>query len=387
MGVQRGYDHNKRQDGGKTANVPPRMRKTAHRRRRKGVKTNILTAFFSVIISALEGISNLFNRLKEIIVNLDRRTKITAVAGALLIVILLTFVGILVSVSKPNGFEVYLNNSIVGILKISGHSDIDDKYIMTLVVQKLEQDMGEKVQCYDAISLIKVKSKDFVTLDTIVSEITRKIMYRVQAAVILVNGERKAIVRNQDESDRLLEEIKNEYWEDNRGITHISFVEDVTVMLDYVDASQRMTYSQAKEVLTARELVLDKHTVVANQNLTVIRQMYGMSESSILELNPGLDPNKLSIGQVLTITKPLPLISVKTIEYVTSQEVVRYITEYRDIVTTDKNYYKVVITGQDGQDEITESITRVNGAIETREVVSRKEIRAVRNEVIERAKK
>jgi hypothetical protein len=224
-------------------------------------------------------------------------------------------------------------------------------------------------------------------MDALVAEIAGRISYRVEAAVIFVNSDRKAVLRTQEEADLLLERIKNSYFADNLSIVSSDFEESVEVIMEFVDRSLVIPFDQALGILTASELVQAEHTVVSLENLTSIRRLYNMSESDILAINPGIDKDRLSPGQILNVTKSKPLVSVRTVAVVTSSHPIKYATETTNNPTEPKSYSRVLVQGKDGQEDVTERITRVNGLEVSREAISRTTVTPPQNEVIEKGTK
>jgi LysM repeat protein len=264
---------------------------------------------------------------------------------------------------------------------------LDADYITAVVKQRLEKDTGANVQLYNEIKTKECRASDFLTTDALISDITGRINYRVEAAVISVNGERKAVLKTQAEADGLLEGISSMYYDDNLNIISWSFEEVVDVIMEYVDRNVIIPADQAQRILTASELVQDTHTVVYQENLTTIRNLYNMTESEILAINPGIDKDRLSPGQVLNVTKSKPLVSVRTVAEMVSSHPIKYATKTQNNDNQPKSFSRVLVQGKDGQENITERIIRVNGLEQSREILNRTTIVIPQDEVIEKGTK
>jgi len=75
------------------------------------------------------------------------------------------------------------------------------------------------------------------------------------------------------------------------------------------------------------------HIVATGDTLSGIAKTYGMSISELREANPTINPEKLSIGQQIVLTKPAPMVTVQTLEIANYLEAIAYQTEYKDTNT------------------------------------------------------
>ncbi|MDE3067900.1 MAG: LysM peptidoglycan-binding domain-containing protein [Verrucomicrobiota bacterium] len=66
-----------------------------------------------------------------------------------------------------------------------------------------------------------------------------------------------------------------------------------------------VTHFDRLEIPAAREAAASRtHTVVAGETATRIARRYGVSLESLLSVNPGLEPRRMAVGQVLNIPPP-----------------------------------------------------------------------------------
>ena len=94
-----------------------------------------------------------------------------------------------------------------------------------------------------------------------------------------------------------------------------------------------------------------------------------MTMSELEALNPGIDINKLMIGQVLNMKEEIPFLSVETVDHVTyTESVAAPVREVEDSSMYEGDT-RVVSAGSAGTQQVTADVTYLNGKETGREVV------------------
>ncbi len=211
------------------------------------------------------------------------------------------------------------------------------------------------------------------------------VTYKVDAAVITVDGGRAAILSNQTEADAVLEQLKTELLPDG-GIpedAEVDWVEKVEVTNEFVESTEILTKEDAIAVLKSTTEVTQSYTVQSGDALYLIANEYKTTVEKLLELNPGADLNKsIKVGQVINVPVQKPKISIKTIEtqVLTAVEPKTYQTQYDD--SKPSSYQKVIQQGKAGQKKSTIQITRINGVVTEEKEVSKEIIQEAVPEII-----
>lgn len=357
---------------GNNKKKPPRSAAGNNGRAGRNIKKTALTYFFGALIAVLTLFSSLFTKIKRLFLSFDARGKIIAASSLGVAVIVIVTVLVFNFSTRINGYEIYLNDNIVGIVKMSRYPDLTGDYVMKQAMEKLESEISEKVECHDKVSVIEVHASGFVTLDYAVSQIYKKLEYKVRAAVITVDGVRMVVIKNEEEAQSVLQAILDEYYQEGLSIAEAGFVEDVAVTVEFLDASTRVTSAGALEILTSKTAAEEYYTIKSGDNLINIAARHDMKLERLLEMNPGIGVNDvLHPGQTLLITKPQPVLSVRTVEPHTYISVVEYATQTIYNPDQPKSYSKIIQQGRDGQEEVRENIIRVNGSITEREIISK----------------
>ncbi len=297
-------------------------------------------------------------------VRLQKRQSILVISGIILIIIIA-----LISIFSKNGYNVTVGEQSIGVIK---KTNIEADDIKNTVVAGLEQQTGSKIQLNEEIGLkpVRASEKDMVTTDYIISQVKKTVTYKVEAAVITVDGTEAAILSNTTEAQNLLDEIKNEYVpEDKKDKMEVGFVEDVQIVSKYVDSKEIISADVAREKFQQTTKVPKTYTVQAGDSVSKIASTASMTLDELYAQNPGLT-NVIRQGDVLNILVDKPFISVKTTETNVFTEIAKKEVKYQTNSSKPSSYQKVIQQGSDGQKEITVQTIRINGFEEEQVVVS-----------------
>ena len=131
---------------------------------------------------------------------------------------------------------------------------------------------------------------------------------------VVVDGQAVGAVKDEDGLNRLLEELKAKYTSENT--VSVEFMDTVTIEPVY-EAENLMTLSEMRTALQANQGGSTTYTVVAGDTFYGIAYANDMSMSDLEALNPGIDINRLMVGDVLNVKELTPVLSVQTVEEVT----------------------------------------------------------------------
>ena len=274
---------------------------------------------------------------------------------------------------RKNGSAVYINEEQVGILK---GTDVTAEYLTTTLEGQLESIVGSKVQINEEIKVEGIhigsrNEKDVCTMEHLLPKMRNMVTYKVDAAVITVDGGRAVILANQEQANAVLAQLQTDLLpaEGVAADAEIGWVENVQIVNEFVESTEILEQEDALAVLKATTEVTQSYTVRSGDALYLIAQEYKTTVEKLIELNPGTDLSTIRVGQVINVPVQKPKISVKTVEtqVLTAVEPKTYQTQYDD--TKPSSYQKVIQQGKAGQKKSTIQITRVNGdVIEEKEV-------------------
>ncbi|MBE6972534.1 MAG: LysM peptidoglycan-binding domain-containing protein [Ruminococcaceae bacterium] len=189
---------------------------------------------------------------------------------------------------------------------------------------------------------------------------------------ITVDGQPMGVIESKAEFNNLLRELKTVY---TTGTTvSAEFVEEIQVT-PVLLADEVLTIDQMRTILTENTTGETTYTVVSGDTFNAIAYRNDMSMSDLKALNPDVNVNKLSVGQVLNVKELIPRLSIRTVEAATYFEPIPCPVETRDDPNIYKGSSKIITQGVEGEALVTANITRVNGVEKGREVLSSETMR------------
>lgn len=303
-----------------------------------------------------------------------------------LIGILLVLLVIFFCVRK-NGSAVFVADTQVGILK--GHDVTAEELTQTLETQ-LQGIVGSKVQINEEIRIEGVhinskNEKEVCTLEHLLPKLRNLVTYKVDAAVIMVNGGKTAVLANQEAAEAVLEQVRTDLLPEE-GISEdaeISWVENVEITNEFVESTEILEKEDAVSILESTTQTTQSYTVQSGDALYLIAQEFQTTVEKLIEVNTGTNLTAgIKVGQVINVPVQKPKISVKSVEIqvLTAVEPKTYQTQYDD--SKPSSYQKVIQQGKAGQKKSTIRITRVNGVVTEEEEVSKEIITEAVPEII-----
>ncbi len=168
--------------------------------------------------------------------------------------------------------------------------------------------------------------------------------------------------------DALLDEVKAGYVTENT--VSAEFVETVRMTSDYLPASINQDHDNMFAALTANTNGETSYEVVKGDTFMAIANANGMTMAELEELNPGVDVNRLYIGQLLTVKEEIPFLSVRTVDNETYEEPIECPVEERPTDSLYQGESQVIEAGVPGVALVNADVTYLNGKEEEREVLS-----------------
>ncbi len=187
----------------------------------------------------------------------------------------------------------------------------------------------------------------------------RQDAYGISAEGVIVTA-----VKTEEEAIKLLEEYKKEYTSETT--LEVSFNKNVEIISARVPKSAILPYEDAFKALKTPVGGIKTHTVKEGETISEIAELTGTTTKKVLDMNPGLTPEKLQIGQKLNVSDTTPAIAVKTKEAVTAVEKIAYDTNKIKDATQYTGITIVVSDGEYGEKEVSYDVYKENGIITER---------------------
>lgn len=288
---------------------------------------------------------------------------------------------------RENGSAVFIAEEQVGILE---SRKVTVEELKTTLESQLESIVGSKVQINEEIKVEGVhigskNEKDVCTMEHLLPKMRNMVTYKVEAAIITVDGGKAAILANKEAAEAVLQQVQTDLMpaEGVAEDAEIGWQEKVEITSEFVESTEILEQEDAVAILESTTETTQTYTVKSGDALYLIASEFKTTVEKLIELNPGTDISKsIRVGQVINVPVQKPKISVKTVEtqVLTAVEPKTYETQYDD--TKPSSYQKVIQQGKAGQKKSTIQITRVNGEVIEEKEVSKEIIQEAVPEII-----
>ena len=278
-------------------------------------------------------------------------------------------------------YEVHMNGRVIGVVRN------EKDYVKAVEVAKEEFQIlyQQEIVFTDEVEFLQVKvASDLITdRASMIKNLKQFVDIKVKSTGIKVNGEVIAFVKDMSTAEYVLETIKQPFVKvtDENNLS-IGFSEKVELEEIPADLSQ---IKDAEEVLNLILKGTDEareHIVASGENSWSIAKKYELTVEDIKKANPDMNPEKLKIGQKISLVVPKPYINVKTKEYAELVEVVPFDTKTENTDTLYKGDRKIVVQGVEGSKEVKAYIIKENGIEVERDVIEEKIVKEPKTKVV-----
>ena len=183
-----------------------------------------------------------------------------------------------------------------------------------------------------------------------------------------VGGTRMGAAVDRAQLDAVLEEIKAPYV--NENTVDSEFVEPLQITHEYLPATAEQDMDAIHAALTENRNGQTVYEVKQGDTFMAIALRNNMTMKELEGLNPGVNINRLHIGQLLTVKEEIPFLSVRTYEDLIYEEAVPCPIEEVPDNSMYEGESRVIDAGIPGTALVHAHITYVNGKEEETHVVS-----------------
>lgn len=288
--------------------------------------------------------------------------------GSIAVAILITFA---CTFSLSTSYAVVIDGKTMG--QISSATALNQA--MAAAKEKAQQKSGMEItSSYNTVET-KINHSLFASkMDNqeLAALLDEKVEWLAPGATLSVNnGEYQFAVATEEEGQKVLDQLKEEATA-NLGdavVKSVDFQEEVSLEAGNVKVSEIQSSSKILEEIKAGKEEVKTHVVEEGESFWMIANNNDLSVDELQKLNSDIVPEKLQIGQEISLTKLEPLVSVVVTKEVTVEETIAHSTEYKDTSKLLKGESKVVTKGSDGKKKVTYEVKEANGATLEKEVV------------------
>ncbi|OPX83246.1 MAG: Murein DD-endopeptidase MepM [Pelotomaculum sp. PtaB.Bin013] len=238
--------------------------------------------------------------------------------------------------------------------------------------------IGEKVS-YNGI---RVKEGEILDREALKDILNKTLSFNLKGVAIVINGETKLCLKKIDDARKLLDWLKSVY--PAGPDEQVGFKEKVELVEKPVCTSDLLEFEAAKDVVLLGTSQIQQYMVKDGDTAWDISAKFDIFPEQLQATNPGVDISELSIGQVLKLSKEVPLLTVVATRQETVEEEIPYQVEEEMDDSLLSGEKKVVKSGVPGQRIATYLITRENGLETDRKICQQNIISQPSNEIVVR---
>jgi len=272
------------------------------------------------------------------------------------------------------GLAILAQKGAVWAVEVDGRrvAAVDNVDAVEAALAELERTYaGGGIQWRHRVRVVRAWAAEPVPASAdLADELARSLGLLVTGTALKIDGEVKLVFNNRSTAQIFLSYLTKSYLSGGNA----RFLEQVELADVTVPVTRITDIHTALAQATGKTQATETYTVRPGDTSWQIASTFGITPSELAAANPGIDLERLQIGQKLNISREKPLLTLVTTEEVTRIETMPAPLQVR----RDPNLYigqqKVVQPGKAGQKEVTYLITRHNGVEVGRQVLAWKVI-------------
>ncbi|MEW6446947.1 MAG: peptidoglycan DD-metalloendopeptidase family protein [Bacillota bacterium] len=269
-----------------------------------------------------------------------------------------------------SGWAVEVGGKPVGVVKKRSVAE----NVIKEILRAREAVLGQPVMPEEEVTYrrVRVAQNAVLTSGELKTRLEDALHLYTRAAVVRVDGKDLFYFKDIDTAETFLNTVRRMYAvkPDNKAF----FDEQVETAV--LDAPVSRVLSIEDALSAVRRGIEEKwrYTVKEGDTLWDIAAAQGLSVEDVIAANPGVDPENLSIGQLIRLRREKPVLTVVQ-KYETSKvEHIPFPKEIRYDTSLNRGQIDVIQYGKPGKKEIKYRVTVKNGVEVSREVIATREL-------------
>lgn len=276
------------------------------------------------------------------------------------------------------GFQYAYNGKVLGYVK----NQEDVIKVLDLVSDELSKEYGSNIQI-DAKNDISFKTmvvldKEIDDVDDVLQRLTYLSDMQAEAYGIYIDGKLFTICESQEAAKSVLKSVQQEYMVKDAKVVYESagFKENVEVKKLDTKLVNINSIGKAKNAILTGGSKEIAYEIKMGDTISGVCSKYDISYEELQRVNPQLDINNIFPGDKVIINKATSAVTVMTTETGEYSEKVKYKTETRKADDMYVGSQRVIQKGANGKRVVKAKITRENGEIVKKDVLSTEMITA-----------
>ncbi|MDI6630819.1 MAG: M23 family metallopeptidase [Thermoanaerobacteraceae bacterium] len=268
------------------------------------------------------------------------------------------------------GWLVEAGGEPVGVVK----KRVVAEKVVEELLEARETLLGQPVKPEEEVSYrrVRVFQNQFLTAEELRTRLEDRLHLYTEAAVVCVNGKEQFYFKDTRTAQAFLHSVRQMYAV--KQDQPASFGEEIQVVVCEVPADRLTSVEDALSAVRRGIEEKWRYIVKEGDNLWNIAAAQGLSVEDVIAANPGINPDRLSIGQVIRLRREKPLLTVIQQYEVAKIEPIPFPREIQYDQQMHRGQVKIVKQGQPGKKEITYRVTVENGVEVNREVIATREL-------------
>lgn len=293
-------------------------------------------------------------------------------------------VALLLTAAHMSAFEYMYNGEVLGMVKdpneVYQTIDVLGEKLHTASHTKIEIDPDQDITFRRVIG----SGLDLDDNDDILNNLIDRKDLKVTGCGIYVDGCQVAVVDSEKEARQILKELTDPYVQQNanKQYDQIGFDQQVEIKPVKTELGKLQKKDSVVNFMRTGSEEKKVHSVTKGETFSQIAQNNGLKLSELTAANPGIDPNRLQIGQELILTKICPVVDVRTVEIASYKIPVSFGVDYENSGAVYIGEQAVKQQGKNGKRQVTAKILRKNGVEQSRTELSSQVVQQPVNQVI-----
>jgi len=243
-------------------------------------------------------------------------------------------------------------------------------------------DLAPGAQYFRRVRLRRAAAGEGPAVDesVLLDVLARSLGATARGTVLIVNGRPEMVVADRESAALLLERLKALYAV--RPGSRVDIADRVALRDAPVRPADIVPLDRALRLVLQGGRETRSYRVRAGDTLWTIAGRTGMRVPNLQELNPGLSPRNLAIGEVLKLSRTVPLINVSTVYTQTQRQELPCPVVSKKDDRLPLGLTRVLQAGRAGLAEVTEQVICRNGQVVGRQELTRKVLQAPREQVV-----
>lgn len=281
----------------------------------------------------------------------------------ILTVVLMIATAIAAGINSITGYEYSYNGRVLGVVK----EQEDVLKILDVVQEQLSKEHNAQVAIDRNLDIhferVIALNREIDDSEEVLRQLTYMQDMKIKAVALYINGNREAILSSEKDAQEILEAVQTSFLSTSTNTEYekIGFAEAVEIKEIDTKLGRIMNFEDTFSKIMTGAVAKRIHEVVSGDTFSGIAKRYSISSSDLRMANPGINPERLSIGQEIILTQTVPLLTVQTVEVATYIEPVPFETVQKETDTMYKGEQSVRVQGQNGERSVVARIVKNNG--------------------------